>query len=135
MQAQHQSPIDAGVTSLIDHFLDEYDPTRTIVPAGTITCPGELVEANPERLLVCVFVKSGKKRFIRMDIDLAISKDGHRFDEPPPYNYWMERDGYVARILEFTPTGDFLLVQIHEGSANDFGGSSVAVGSIAVFIW
>ncbi len=133
--AQDQSPMDAGVESLIKHFLEEYIPSRTVVPAATITCPPELVEGNPKRLLLCVFVGSGNKTVVQMTVNMAVTKDGHRFDEPPPYNYWMDRGGYMARMLVFTPTGDFLLVQIHDGTANDSGGSTVAMGSLVAFIW
>ena len=99
-----------------------------------INCPDDLANINPEQITVCVFVESDDTRLIKILLESAIVTDGHRFDEPPPFNYWMDREGYLARILEFLPTGDYILVHIHPGTA-DQAGQPVATGSTVAFIW
>ena len=123
--AQPDSTFSNAVTTLFDHFVTE---SR----AALIECPAELVEAYRDQWRLCGFVEDDPDRhpnFVKLKVEYAILLDNDRFEEPPPYDYWLDRGGYETRILQFTRTGDYLLLGIYDGIAGN------ALGAIIAFVW
>lgn len=126
--AQPPTTFNNAVISLFDHFMAE---SRAVLAE----CPPQIVEAYWDQWRRCAFVGDDTHSsrttadYVKVQIEYAILLDGDRFDEPPPYDYWLDRGHYETRILEFIRTGDYVLLGIYDGMA---GGT---LGSVVAFAW